>query len=148
MTFRQRWLEARNFDGDLARHQSEGATVKKSFLICFLVLALFHPGPAVAREAREEQRINFLLNSVETAKGIVFIRNGSEYDGAAAAEHLRDKLAYAGERVKTAEQFIQYCASESSMTHRKYAVRLADGSTVDSAVYFAGLLREWEQQKR
>jgi hypothetical protein len=148
MTFRQRWLEARNFDGDLAKHQSEDAKVKRSFLICFLVLALFHPGLAVAREAREQQRIDFLLNSVETAKGIVFIRNGSEYDGTAAGKHLRGKLAYAGERVRTAEQFIQYCASESSMTHRKYMVRLADGGTVDSAVYFAGLLHEWEQQKR
>jgi Family of unknown function (DUF5329) len=85
---------------------------------------------------------------VETAKGMVFIRNGSEYDAAAAAKHLRQKLAYAGERVKTAEQFIQYCASESSMTHRKYTVRLADGTTVDSAVYFTSLLRQWEQQKR
>lgn len=102
----------------------------------------------MAREAREQQRIDFLLNSVETAKGIKFIRNRSEYDGIAAGKHLRDKLGYAGERVKTAEQFIQYCASESSMTHLKYTVRLADGKTVDSAVYFTGLLREWEQQKR
>jgi hypothetical protein len=148
MTFRQRRLEAPNFKGDLAKHQSEGATVKKSFLIYFLVLALFHLGLAVARETREQQRIDFLLNSVETATGIVFIRNGSEYDGAAAAKHLRAKLAYVGERVKTAEQFIQYCASESSMTHRKYTVRLADGTTVDSAVYFTSLLRQWEQQKR
>jgi Family of unknown function (DUF5329) len=122
--------------------------VKKSFLICFLVLALFHPVLVTAREACEQQRIDFLLKSVETARGITFIRNGSEYDGAAAGKHLRQKLAYAGERVRTAEQFIQYCASESSMTHRKYTVRLADGTTVDSAVYFVSLLRQWEPQKR
>jgi Family of unknown function (DUF5329) len=124
------------------------ATVSARYLICVVVLATLHPGAAVAREACEQHRIEFLLNSVETAEGIKFIRNGSEYDGATAAKHLRQKLAYAGERVKTAEQFIQYCASESSMTHRKYTVRLADGTTVDSAAYFAGLLRQWEQQKR
>ncbi len=84
---------------------------------------------------------------METAKGIVFIRNGSEYDGPAAAKHLSMKLKYAGERTQTAEQFIQYCASESSMTHRKYTVRLENSTTVDSATYFAGLLREWDQQK-
>jgi hypothetical protein len=122
--------------------------VKSPFVISFVLLALFHPGFAMAREAREQQRIDFLLHSVETAKGITFIRNGTEYDGTAAGKHLRDKLSYAGERVKTAEQFIQYCATESSMTHRKYTVRLADGRTVDSAVYFAGLLHEWDQQKR
>jgi 3-mercaptopyruvate sulfurtransferase SseA len=119
--------------------------VKDGFLILIVLLAIF-PGIVLAREAREQQRIDFLLHSVETAREIVFIRNGSEYDGTAAGKHLRDKLAYAGERVKTAEQFIQYCASESSMTHRKYTVRLADGRTVDSAVYFGGLLREWEQR--
>jgi hypothetical protein len=122
--------------------------VKSPFVISFILLALFDPGPARAREAREQQRIDFLLHSVETAKGMIFIRNGTEYDGSAAAKHLRDKLAYAGERVKTAEHFIQYCASESSMTHRKCTVRLADGRTVDSADYFAGLLREWDQQTR
>jgi Family of unknown function (DUF5329) len=122
-----------------------GGAMNYRFL-SWVILLVMPAGVALARDAREQQRIDFLLNSVKTSKGITFIRNGSEYDGTAAEKHLRDKLAFAGERVQTAEQFIQYCASESSMTHRKYTVRLADGRTVDSAVYFAGLLREWEQR--
>ena len=124
------------------------ATAMKCRFLSFVVMLAMFCGLTLARDAREQQRIDLLLNSVKTAKGIKFIRNGSEYDGVAAEKHLRGKLTYAGERVKTAEQFIQYCASESSMTHRKYTVRLADGKTMDSAAYFAGLLREWEAQKR
>ena len=114
---------------------------------CFVVAVLLVPSLLFAREAREQQRIDFLLKTAETSRRIVFIRNGSEYDGHAAAQHLRQKLNYAGERIKTAEQFIQYCASESSLTHRKYTVRLENGATVDSATYFTGLLRDYDQQK-
>lgn len=100
-----------------------------------------------AREAREQARIDFLIHGVETAKGVVFIRNGSEYDGAAAGKHLRMKLNYAGERLKTAEDFVKYCATESSLTHRKYHIRLADGTTAEAAVYFADKLREFDAEK-
>ena len=100
-----------------------------------------------ARDGREQARIDFLLHGVETAQGVVFIRNGSENDGAAAAKHLRMKLDYAGDRIKTAEDFVKYCASESSMTHRKYMVRQADGSTSDAATYFTAKLHEFDEAK-
>jgi Family of unknown function (DUF5329) len=119
----------------------------RGFFVPIVVAALLLPSLLFARDAREQQRIDFLLHTVETSKGIVFIRNGSEYDGYAAAQHLRQKLNYAGERIQTAEQFIRFCASQSSMTHRKYTIRLENGATVDSATYFAGLLRDCDQQK-
>lgn len=103
-------------------------------------------GSGWAREAREQARIDFLIHSVETATNVKFIRNGSEYDGAAGAKHLRMKLDYAGERVKTAEDFVKYCASESSFTHQKYKIRGADGTTTDAAAYFQAKLREFDQK--
>ena len=103
---------------------------------------------ALAREAREQARIDFLLRDVETARGIVFVRNGGDHDGASAVKHLRMKLSYAGDRVQTAEDFIKYCASESSLTHQKYKVRLADGKTIDAADYFAGKLRAFDREKQ
>ncbi|MEP6937343.1 MAG: DUF5329 family protein [Chthoniobacterales bacterium] len=120
----------------------------KGYLIALGVLLAFLPALVLGREGHEQQRIDFLIQSVESSKGIRFIRNGSEFDGVAAAEHLRMKLNYAGERVKTAEEFVKYCASESSMTHRKYKIRLADGTTSDAATYFAAQLREFDQHHR
>lgn len=117
-------------------------------VVGLVTLLAILPVVALARDAREQQRIDFLIQTVEASKGITFIRNGSEYDGGAAAKHLRMKLSYLSERVKTAEEFVKYCASESSMTHRKYMIRLADSTTIDSAAYFTRLLREFDQQKR
>ncbi len=68
----------------------------------------------------------------------MFVRNGSDHNATAAAAHLRMKLGYLGDRVKTAEQFVKYCASESSITHQNYRVRLADGSICNAAEYFCG----------
>lgn len=89
----------------------------------------------------EAQKIEALIASVEHLRGAVFIRNGTEHDAAKAAGHLRRKLDYAGKRVKTAEQFIKYLATGSSMTGKPYRIRFADGQSVDSAVYFNEQLR-------
>ena len=108
------------------------------------------PPPVVPRAGlvvphmTEAAKIQALISSVEHLPGAVFIRNGSEYDGAKAAAHLRDKLDYAGARIKTAEQFIDKLASASSMTGKPYKIRFADGHTVDSAVYFHEQLRKLE----
>lgn len=115
-------------------------------LVTLLLTLTLLPTIVFARDAREQARIDFLIQGVASAKGVTFIRNGSEHDGPAAAKHLRMKVDYAGERVKTAEQFVQYCASKSSITHQKYKVRLADGTTTDAAAYFTAKLQEFDQQ--
>lgn len=111
-----------------------------------LALVAFLPLSAGARDAREQARIDFLIRGVEGATNVKFIRNGSEYDGVAGASHLRLKLNYLGERVKTAEEFVKYCASESSFTHQKYKIRAADGTTMDAATYFHAKLREFDEK--
>ncbi len=107
------------------------------------MIALF-PALGFARDAREQARIEHLLDAVAKAEGVTFIRSGSEYLGAAAAEHLRRKLDYGGERLRTAEDFIKYCATESSLTHRHYKVRTSNGTLQDSAAYFTALLSEFD----
>jgi hypothetical protein len=113
-----------------------------------LLMVALLPALVLARDAREQARIEFLIREVETSRGLTFIRNGSEHDGAAAAKHLRRKLNHLGERLKTAEQFIQHCATESSITGRNYQVKTAEGKTVAAATYFTERLREFDQQKR
>ena len=112
------------------------------FLLLQFVVALF------GRDAREQARIDFVLHGVETSAGIRFIRNGTEHDGQAAAKHLRSKLGIAGARVATAEDFVKYCASESSLTRQKYKVKLADGTVLDAAAYFEAELRKFDQTPR
>ncbi|MEY2510141.1 MAG: hypothetical protein QOE26_904 [Verrucomicrobiota bacterium] len=122
------------------------SSMKFARLGLLLTLVALLPSSLWARDAREQARIDFLIHGVETTARVKFIRNGSEYDGAAAASHLRMKLGYAGERVKTAEDFVKYCASESSFTHQKYKIRATDGTMTDAATYFQTKLREFDEK--
>ena len=101
-------------------------------------------GGAPAPRMSEQAKIEALIASVQNLKGAVFIRNGSEYDGAKAAEHLHRKLDYAGSKITTAEQFIDKLATGSSMSGKPYKIRFAAGRTVESAVYFREELRKLE----
>ena len=109
-----------------------------------LLLALLMPIAASAQALTETRKIEMLINSVEHLPGIVFIRNGGEHDGVEAASHMRMKWKYAGRRVHTARDFIRLCASESSMTHQKYLVRLANGTTVESGKWLTERLQQIE----
>ena len=102
------------------------------------------PPSAAPKAMSERAKIQALISTVEKSDGLVFIRNGSAHGPASAASHLRLKWKNAGKRVRTAEDFIRYCATGSSMTGKPYQIRFADGRIVDSAVYFRAQLRRIE----
>jgi hypothetical protein len=91
----------------------------------------------------EQQRIDYLIDSVSALKGASFIRNGVAYSAAKAASHMRMKLRFAGSRVHTAEDFIVYCATGSSVSGIKYEIRFADGHSIDSASFLRHRLAEY-----
>lgn len=90
----------------------------------------------------EEEKIEELIAAVEDMDGAVFIRNRALYTPREAAQHMRRKLGQAGNRVETAEDFIELCATQSSVTGRKYLIRFADGRTVESGTYMKDLLAD------
>lgn len=67
--------------------------------------------------------IEHLLKFVESSD-CQFIRSGTEYSSKEASAHLRMKLGKAGDRVKSAEDFIEGIASKSYLTGKPYMVRL------------------------
>ncbi len=93
--------------------------------------------------AFEQHRIDYLIDSVAALKGASFIRNGKAYDATKAASHMRLKLRFAGNKVHTAEDFIVYCGTGSSVSGTKYTIRFADGHSVDSASYLRHKLAEY-----
>jgi hypothetical protein len=113
-------------------------TLLASLLFVFTLLGV---ACVDAAPISEPQKIEMLLSSIGRLQGAVFIRNGSEYTAAQAAEHLRYKWNKAGDRVKTAEDFIVLCATKSSMSGLAYRIRFADGTTLDSAVFFEQQLK-------
>ena len=117
--------------------------MNKRWLV-FLALCLL-PALLGAREPRQQARIDALITAVEKMPGGKFIRNGSEYDAATAAGHLRMKLSRAGERVKTAEDFIEGIASKSSISGQPYRIRRPSGAEEDASTFFRARLDEFDR---
>jgi Family of unknown function (DUF5329) len=112
--------------------------------IAFLTLAAI--GIAADRSPAEDARIEYLIATLGSLNDAQFIRNGTSYDNVAAVNHMRLKLRAAGGRVKTAEDFIRYCATESSISGRPYEIRFADGRTVASADFLRQKLLEFDKE--
>jgi len=53
-------------------------TAKSRFGIVALAALLFVPATLLARDAREQARIDYLLRKVENSTGVKFIRNAKE----------------------------------------------------------------------
>lgn len=96
-----------------------------------------------SQQALENDKIDYLIASVATLKNASFIRNGQAYDASRAASHMHLKWRFAGSRVKTAEDFIRYCATASSTSGTPYTIRFADGHTVPSATFLQKKLAEY-----
>lgn len=108
-----------------------------------VVILFFSSGVVYALNQGEQQKINFLISSIEYLQGAKFIRNGSEYEAKEAAEHLRMKLQKAGGRVKTANDFIRLCASQSYVTGKPYLIKFPDGKILKSETYLRERLKEF-----
>ncbi len=110
-----------------------------------LMLFILGSVTAHARDAKENSRINHLLKSVENLEGAVFIRNGTEYKPKDAVSHLRMKLDKAGDKIKTAENFIDGLASKSSVSGKAYQIRKSDGTKVTTSAFFYARLKEYDK---
>ena len=108
-----------------------------------LLLGVFGLAHANDRVPLENQKIDYLITAIETLSDAKFVRNGTEYDAKAAADHLRRKLKYAGSRVKSADDFILYCATKSSMSGKPYEIRFADGRVESSEAFLRQKLSEF-----
>jgi hypothetical protein len=96
--------------------------------------------------AAQHVRMTRLLEHIERSD-VRFIREGQEYDGRAAAAHLRKKLAAAGPRINTADDFIEKIASRSSLTGEPYSVKLLDGTTIPAERWLKDELSKLEKLK-
>lgn len=113
--------------------------MKIQFILALMLIFSIFPAfqaSASLMQMSEKQKIEYLIQSIEKLEGAKFYRNGEWHTPKEAADHLRLKLKNAGSRVKTARQFIDKLASESSMTGQVYKIKYKDGRVVESKVFF------------
>ncbi len=114
----------------------------------WILISLFlAAGPVHAQEPGEAAKIGRLIAAVESLEGAQFLRNGRAYDAKAAADHLRLKLRTAGDRVKTADDFIRLCGSRSSLSGKAYRIRFADGRIIEAEAFFRNRLKSFIPDK-
>jgi hypothetical protein len=116
-------------------------------LLAVALLAVASLARAGALAPPEQVRIEYLLSVVGSLHEAQFIRNGTAYDSTAAVSHMRTKLRAAGSRVRTAEDFVRYCASTSSISGKPYEIRFPDGRVVRSADFLRQKLVEFDRQQ-
>ena len=112
--------------------------------ICTLLLTA---SIALGLDAQTKAEIDELITYVQKS-GVRFIRNGTEYSGTEGAQHLRDKLAKAGDRVKTTDDFIGGIASTSYISGKPYLVKFADGHTQSTGDWLRAHLAETRKSKK
>lgn len=113
-------------------------------LACFL-LAFPHTAAGVSPE--EQVRVDALLDALGNETDLVFIRNGSEHTAKEAVDHLKLKLRRAGNRVTTAEEFIDNLASSSSFSNKPYMIRRPGREPEPAGPFLHRLLREAAPKK-
>lgn len=121
--------------------------MKFTFLLFSAAILLFciqlaHPGSAVAATSEEQDRIDMLIKAVGKQSGLVFIRNGSEHSAEEAVNHLRRKMRSAGNRISTAEEFIDHLATGSSFSGKPYMIRQSGKEPEPAGIFLHRLLRE------
>ena len=94
-----------------------------------------------ALESPAKEEVDHLLDAVAKSDAR-FIRNGKEYSSAEGAEHLKYKLEQAGDRVKTAEDFIKGIGTKSYLSGKPYLMKHKDGSTTEVGPWLTRVLEE------
>ena len=69
----------------------------------------------------KEVEINHLLQFIGNTN-CTFIRNGESHPSLEAKSHIERKYNYAKSKIKSAEDFIQYAATKSSMSGEYYKI--------------------------
>ena len=116
-------------------------------LLAFIFTCLLTAAIALALDSQTKAEIDELITYVQTA-GVRFIRSGKEYSGTEGADHLRRKLAAAGDRVKTTDDFINGIATKSYLNGKPYLVKFPDGHTQPTGGWLKAHLAETRKNKK
>ena len=112
-------------------------------LLLVLLLPLAPPILAGDRSIVVDEEISYLLEFIKKST-CTFQRNGTSFTAADAAEHINKKYLYFSKKgkIKTAEDFIYYAASKSTISGNAYMVRCEDGTLRESAEWLTAALAE------
>ncbi len=120
----------------------------RSPLLALIIALNLLPAARAAPPAAAEIEINHLLGLIEES-GCEFFRNGTWYDAQRARAHLRAKYEAlaANNQIKTAEDFIEKAASNSSISGRPYQIKCGSGTAILTSQWFSEALSRYRKNQ-
>jgi len=115
----------------------------KIITISFIVL--FFAWPGLAGDAQVQLEIDHLMRFIQSSN-CAFIRNGKTHDAAEAVDHILKKYDHFKDRIRSTEDFINYCASKSMMSNQPYKIDCPNQDVVDSKYWFLDELKRFRNQ--
>jgi hypothetical protein len=103
-----------------------------------LLLALAFVAMPVTAGTMDED-IDYLLAAVADSN-CTFTRNGKDYDGAQARDHLQMKRERGRRYYDSVDEFIERIASKSSWSGKPYLIRCGEEPQQEAGSWFAALL--------
>ena len=124
--------------------------MNKQFVTTLTVI-LLAGYPLLAQETVVREDIDATIThllDVVTKSGCTFIRNGQQYTGAQASDHMRIKYKHFKDQIKTPEDFIRLAATESLLTGEPYKIKTQDGQETPCATWMKTLLTQYRQHEK
>ena len=118
----------------ILRHAAAG-------LFCLLMILSFQ----LSCSAGTTEEITSLLHFIEQSE-CTFIRNGKQYDSVESRQHIEIKYNYYKKKISTAEDFIQYSATGSSITGKPYRV-VCNGVSMNSSDWLNAELNKMRKRR-
>lgn len=112
----------------------------QTFKTLILILVLI----AVSAIADTQQEIDHLLNFVANTS-CKYDRNGTIHDGPEARDHINIKYQHYRKKVKSTEDFINYSATKSLMSGKKYKIHCPGSEAVFASDWLLDELKAFRE---
>ncbi len=119
----------------------------KIVTITATLIGLTNSAYADTKPNNTQAEINHLLNFVSTTT-CQYERNGDLHDGKAAKKHINKKYKYFEDDIKSAEDFIEYSATKSTMSKKKYKIHCTNKPVQNSKQWLLSELKRYRSRKK
>jgi hypothetical protein len=113
--------------------------------IVMILVIIFFAWPVMASDTNMQTEIEHLIKTIHNSN-CAFIRNGKIHSADEAVEHILKKYDHFKAKIKTTEDFIDYCASKSILSRQPYQISCPDQDVVASRIWFLEALKRFRNQ--
>jgi len=96
---------------------------------------------------KEESEIDYLIQFVGSSLCKIN-RNGKFHESGDAVSHIQKKYEYFRDEIETAEQFIEYSATKSTVSGKYYWVKCGDSPSLKTRDWLLNELKRYRGRKR